>query len=132
MFTSKAAFSGMSVDDLAKAKEFYTNTLGLTLKTEDMGLTFTLPGGGELFLYTKPNHKPADYTALNFAVDSIDTAVDELTKMGVEFERYDNMPGKQDEKGIMRGRSANMGPDIAWFKDPAGNVLAVLQGDWSK
>ena len=131
MFTPKAVFSGMSVDDLAKAKEFYTK-LGLTLKNEDMGLTFTLPGGGELFLYTKPGHQPASYTALNFAVDDIDVAVDELTKLGVAFEHYDNMPDKQDEKGIMRGRSAGKGPDIAWFKDPAGNVLAVLQGDWSK
>jgi catechol 2,3-dioxygenase-like lactoylglutathione lyase family enzyme len=132
VFEPKAVFSGFSVDDIEKAKEFYTKTLGLTLKNGEMGLTFSLPGGGELFIYTKPDHTPANYTALNFVVDDIDAAVDELTKRGVAFEHYDNMPMQQDEKGIARGLAANMGPDIAWFKDPAGNVLAVLHGDWSK
>lgn len=130
MFDPKAAFSGFSVDDLQKAKEFYTKVLGLELISEDMGLTFVLPGGGHHFVYTKPDHKPANYTVLNFAVDDIDAAVDELTKRGVGFEHYDNMPMEQDDKGIARGLAANMGPDIAWFKDPAGNVLAVLHGDW--
>ena len=78
-----------------------------------------------MFVYDKPGHQPATFTVLNFAVDDIDAAVDELTKQDVAFERYDNM--HQDEKGIARGRSQNMGPDIAWFKDPAGNILAVLQ-----
>lgn len=132
MFEPKAVFSGFSVDDIEKAKEFYTKKLGLKLMSEEMGLTFALPSGGQHFIYTKPNHKPADYTALNFVVDDIDAAVDELTKRGITFERYDDMPMKQDEKGIARGIAANMGPDIAWFKDPAGNVLAVLHGDWGK
>ena len=123
----QAAFSGLSVDDLKKAKEFYTQTLGLTLNDETMGLQFQLPGGGTLFIYPKSDHQPATYTVLNFVVENIDEAVDELTRSGVQFERYDNMPGMQDQKGIARGRSANRGPDIAWFKDPAGNILAVLQ-----
>lgn len=127
MFTAKAAFSGCSVDDIQKARQFYTQTLGLKLEQEDMGLQLQLPGGGTLFIYSKPGHQPATYTMLNFVVDDIDTAVDELTKAGVTFEHYDNMPGKQDEKGILRGRSVNQGPDIAWFKDPAGNILSVLQ-----
>lgn len=123
----QAAFSGLSVDDLNKAKEFYTQILGLTLSDETMGLQFQLPGGGTLFIYPKADHQPATYTVLNFVVENIDEAVDELTRSGVKFERYDNMPGMQDQKGIARGRSANQGPDIAWFKDPAGNILAVLQ-----
>ena len=84
-------------------------------------------GGSKLFIYSKDDHQPATFTVLNFAVSDIDQAVDELTKLGVTFERYDNMPGEQDDKGILRGRSVNQGPDIAWFKDPAGNILAVLQ-----
>lgn len=127
MFTTKAAFSGCSVDDIQKARQFYTQTLGLKLEQEYMGLQLQLPGGGTHFMYSKPGHQPATYTMLNFVVDDIDTAVDELTKAGVTFEHYDNMPGKQDEKGILRGRSVNQGPDIAWFKDPAGNILSVLQ-----
>jgi len=127
MFTAQAAFSGCSVDDLQKAKQFYTHTLGLELEDETMGLRLQLPGGGKLFIYPKPDHQPASYTMLNFVVDDIDTAVDELVNAGVTFERYDNMPGKQDDKGILRGRSAGQGPDIAWFKDPAGNILSVLQ-----
>jgi len=125
MFKPKAAFSGFSVDDQTKAKEFYTRTLDLTLADETMGLDFDLPGGGHLFIYPKENHQPAAYTALNFVVDNIDEAVDELTKRGVTFERYPDM--HQDEKGVARGIAANMGPDIAWFKDPAGNILSVLQ-----
>ena len=125
MFQPQAAFSGMSVNDQTKAKDFYTNTLGLRLADETMGLSFDLPGGGHLFLYAKDGHQPATYTCLNFVVGDIDAAVDELGKRGVSFERYDGMG--QDEKGIARGIAANMGPDIAWFKDPAGNILAVLQ-----
>jgi catechol 2,3-dioxygenase-like lactoylglutathione lyase family enzyme len=127
MFTVKAAFSGFSVDDLAAAKKFYTETLGLILANEEMGLQLQLPGGGTVFVYDKPDHQPASFTILNFAVDDIDAAVDELGKAGVQFEHYDNMPAAQDEKEILRGRAANQGPDIAWFKDPAGNILAVLQ-----
>jgi len=127
MFEANAAFSGFSVNDLGKAKQFYTQVLGLEAGDETMGLQLKLPGGGTLFIYPKDDHQPATFTILNFVVSDIDKAVDELQKLGVNFERYDNMPGGQDEKGIARGRSANQGPDIAWFKDPAGNILAVLQ-----
>lgn len=125
MFKPVAAFNGFSVDDLAKAKEFYIDKLGLTLKDDEMGLRISLPGGGEVFAYPKPDHKPATYTMLNFVVDDIDAAVDALTDQGIVFEKYEGM--HQDDKGIARGKSQNMGPDIAWFTDPAGNILAVLQ-----
>lgn len=124
----KAAFSGLSVDDQDRAKDFYTKVLGLKLVNEIMGLSFDLPGGGHLFVYPKDDHQPATFTILNFVVDDIDKAVDELKTKGIEFEKYDMGGGaKTDEKGIMRGIAANQGPDIAWFKDPAGNILAVLQ-----
>ncbi len=129
MFKAQAAFSGISVNDLDAAKQFYTQTLGLVLDDETMGLQFKLPNGGGLFVYPKPNHQPATFTVLNFVVENIDEAVSELTKSGVGFERYDDMPGGQDEKGIARGLAAHQGPDIAWFKDPAGNILAVLQSE---
>lgn len=124
---AQAVFSGFSVQDLAQAKDFYTNTLGLELANEEMGLRLNLPGGGQVFVYDKADHAPAMFTILNFVVEDIDSAVDELTKGGVVFERYNDMPFEQDEKGIARGLAANQGPDIAWFKDPAGNILAVLQ-----
>jgi catechol 2,3-dioxygenase-like lactoylglutathione lyase family enzyme len=126
VFTAKAAFSGFSVDDLGRAKDFYSGTLGLAVVADGVGVRLKLPGGGSVFAYEKPNHEPATFTILNFAVDSIDQAVDELTSRGVEFEHYEGDP-KTDEKGILRGRSQNRGPDIAWFKDPAGNVLSVIQ-----
>jgi predicted enzyme related to lactoylglutathione lyase len=85
-----------------------------------------LPGGGTVFVYPKDDHQPATFTILNFEVEDIDEAVDELTNRGVQFERYADLP--VDEKGILRGISQNRGPDIAWFKDPAGNILAVLKG----
>jgi catechol 2,3-dioxygenase-like lactoylglutathione lyase family enzyme len=127
MVTFVHSFSGMSVPDLPVAKAFYQETLGLALTGESMGLDFDLPGGGQLFLYEKEDHQPASYTALNLVTDDINATVDELGAKGVKFERYDNMPGSQDERGILRGKAANMGPDIAWFKDPAGNILAVLE-----
>ena len=129
MLQSKAAFSGLSVDDLDKARHFYTEVLGLKLRDDSMGLNLQLPHGGELFIYQKDDHKPATFTVLNFVVDDINVAVDTLVASGVEFERYDNMPAPQDEKGILRGLAAKQGPDIAWFKDPAENILAVLQND---
>jgi catechol 2,3-dioxygenase-like lactoylglutathione lyase family enzyme len=125
MFQPKASFSGFSVDDLAKAKEFYTETLGLKLDKEGFGFSLHLPGGGRGFVYPKSDHQPASFTILNFQVDDIDEAVDELTKRGVRFERYEGI--ETDAKGIARGISKKEGPDIAWFKDPAGNILAVLQ-----
>ena len=127
MFQVKTAFSGFSVNDLAKAKEFYAGTLGLKVDDEGVGMRLHLPGGGTVFAYPKDDHQPATFTILNFVVDSIDEAVDELTNRGVQFEHYEEGP-KTDAKGILRGRALQMGPDIAWFKDPAGNTLAVLQG----
>ncbi|MEP7105774.1 MAG: VOC family protein [Chloroflexota bacterium] len=126
MFTAKSAFSGFSVDDLSTARDFYTGKLGLEIEDEAMGLMLCLPGGGRVFVYDKADHAPATFTILNFAVDDIDAAVDDLTDKGVRFERYEQGP-KADEKGIVRGKAVNMGPDIAWFKDPAGNVLSVTQ-----
>jgi catechol 2,3-dioxygenase-like lactoylglutathione lyase family enzyme len=125
MFKAKAAFSGFSVDDLAKAKVFYNGTLGLKVDEEGVGLRLHLPGGGAVFAYPKDDHQPATFTILNFVVDNIDEAVAELTSRGVQFEHYEGIP--IDQRGILRGLSRNMGPDIAWFKDPAGNVLAVLE-----
>jgi|SRR5581483_108995 len=127
MLNTKSVFSGFSVDNLAKAQDFYSKILGLKVVDNGMGLQIHLPEGGIVFAYPKDNHKPATFTILNFVVDDIDMAVDELSNQGVKFERYDGFPFKQDEKGIARGLAVNQGPDIAWFKDPAGNILSVLQ-----
>jgi catechol 2,3-dioxygenase-like lactoylglutathione lyase family enzyme len=126
MFTPKSAFSGFSVDDLSKARQFYTHTLGLSVDQQSEGLLIHLPGGGTVFAYPKKDHQPATFTVLNFRVDDIDQAVADLIQRGVQFERYAQIP-HQDDKAIMRGRAHNLGPDIAWFADPAGNILAVLQ-----
>ena len=121
MFANTKAFSGFAVDDMDKAQEFYGATLGLKTSTEHGLMTLHLAGDRPTLVYPKPDHTPANYTILNFPVEDIDEAVDELGKRGVEFERYDGFG--QDEKGIFRQE----GPYIAWFKDPAGNVLSVLQ-----
>jgi catechol 2,3-dioxygenase-like lactoylglutathione lyase family enzyme len=121
MLTITGSFSGFSVDDLDAAHAFYRDKLGLTVEPVEIGLDVTLPDG-RLFIYPKDNHQPATYTVLNFEVADIDVAVDELVAAGVAIERYEGMP--QDEKGIMRA-SAGWGPDIAWFTDPAGNILSV-------
>lgn len=124
MFENTKAFSGFAVDDLKKAREFYAETLGLNVSMldEETGLmVLHLAGDRDTFIYEKPDHTPATYTILNFPVDDIDGAVDELAARGVPFERYEGF--EQDEKGIARGPQ---GPDIAWFRDPAGNVLSVL------
>lgn len=121
-----ATFGGYSTDSLAAAKEFYEK-IGVTVSQESMGLKLSLTGGAEVFIYEKPDHQPATFTVLNFVVENIDTAIDELTAAGVTMERYDTMPAEQDQRGVLRGKSANMGPDIAWFKDNAGNILAVLE-----
>jgi catechol 2,3-dioxygenase-like lactoylglutathione lyase family enzyme len=120
MLRDSRAYSGFSSNDLAKSKKFYAETLGLKV-TETMGnLMVHLAGGGRVLIYPKPNHTPASFTVLNFPVKDIDDAVERLGKAGVEFERY---PGfDQDDRGVMRGS----GPPIAWFKDPAGNILSVL------
>lgn len=127
MFQPYTTFSGFSVKDLDAAREFYTQTLGLQLTDDSMGLDLQLPGGGRVFVYQKDDHQPATFTTLNFVVASIDEAVTELESRGVQFARYDNLPASQDEKGILRGLEAGYGPSIAWFKDPSGNTLAVLQ-----
>jgi catechol 2,3-dioxygenase-like lactoylglutathione lyase family enzyme len=121
MFENTKAFSGFAVDDVQKAGEFYGETLGLDTSEEHGLLTLHLAGDRPTLVYPKPDHTPASYTILNFPVDDIDKAVDELAARGVRFERYDGF--EQDEKDIFRDE----GPYIAWFKDPAGNVLSVLQ-----
>ena len=121
MFEHTAAFSGFAVDDTTKAREFYGDTLGIRTSQQNGILTLHLAGDRDTIVYRKPVHTPADYTILNFPVDDIDQAVDKLAARGVEFERYDEL--EQDDRGIMRAG----GPYIAWFKDPAGNILAVLQ-----
>ncbi len=127
MLKDSHAFSGFAVKDLAAAKTFYGETLGLDIDQDEMGLSLKLAGGTDVFVYDKPNHQPATYTILNFPVDDIDAVVDGLSAKGVTFEQYNNAEMPQDAKGILRGRAASMGPDIAWFKDPSGNVLAILQ-----
>lgn len=122
MFESTQAFSGFAVDDIEAAKRFYADKLGVKVTEEHDLLTLHLAGGDRpTLIYPKPDYVPATYTILNFPVEDIDAAVDELGSRGVTFERYDGMP--QDERGIMR----EGGPFIAWFKDPAGNILSVLQ-----
>jgi catechol 2,3-dioxygenase-like lactoylglutathione lyase family enzyme len=121
MFKETKAFSGFAVPDIGAAREFYEGTLGLEVSEEHGLLTLHLAGDRPVLIYPKPDHEPATYTILNFPVDDIDEAVDQLAARGVEFERYEGFD--QDEKGVMRTE----GPPIAWFTDPAGNVLAVLQ-----
>jgi catechol 2,3-dioxygenase-like lactoylglutathione lyase family enzyme len=123
MFRDTKAFSGFSVNDLEKARAFYGQTLGLDVKENPEGLQLNLAGGGKVFVYPKPNHSAATFTVLNFLVEDVETAVDELAKRGVHFESYEGEL-KTDKKGIHRGER---GPVIAWFKDPAGNTLSVLQ-----
>jgi len=125
MLSSKKVFSSFSVDDLSKAKEFYTNVLGLEVKDNPMGIIeIEFPNLSTVMVYPKPNHTPATFTVLNFPVDSIDQAVDELIEKGVKFEIYDEEHLKTDDRGISRD---NGGPSIAWFKDPAGNIFSVLE-----
>lgn len=126
MFKDTGAFSSYSVDDTAAARDFYGATLGLPVSDVpgmDGLLDLRIPGGGRVLLYPKPDHAPATFTVLNLPVDDIDTAVDELTSRGVRFERYDEGPVRTDDKGVLRGP----GPQIAWFRDPAGNIVSVLQ-----
>jgi catechol 2,3-dioxygenase-like lactoylglutathione lyase family enzyme len=125
MLEDSKAFSGFSANDIKKCEEFYAKTLGLKVSNEMGGLQLHLAGGTEVFIYPKENHEPATFTILNFPVDDIDKAVDELAARGVQFEKYEGF--SQDEKGIARTTSPEEGPSIAWFKDPAGNILSVLQ-----
>ena len=123
MFKTAKAFASFSVNDLTKAKEFYGQTLGLEVTQHPEGLEMKLANGLSVFLYPKPNHTPATFTVLNFTVNDIDEAVEELRDLGVSLEHYDTADIRTDERGIMRGP----GPQIAWFKDPAGNILSVVQ-----
>jgi catechol 2,3-dioxygenase-like lactoylglutathione lyase family enzyme len=125
MLTDSQAFSGFSISDIGKSKQFYSEVLGLEVKETPMGLELHLGSGAVVFLYPKPNHSPATFTVLNFPVDNIDAVVDELTGKGVKFAHYQG-DIHTDEKGIARGKAENRGPDIAWFTDPDGNILSVL------
>ena len=125
MLKNSKAFSGFSVNDISKAKKFYSEILGLEVKEASMGLIeLNLEGGNHIIIYPKPNHVPATFTILNFPVKNIEDSVDDLIKKGITFEQYDG-PIKTDEKGICR--SGGNGPDIAWFKDPAGNILSLIE-----
>ena len=123
MLKDSKAYSGFSVDDLEKAKQFYGRILGLKVSESHGLLHLHLAGGATVLVYPKPNHSPATFTILNFPVANVDTAVDELTKRGVRFEIYDEADFKTDDRGVSRG----IGPVIAWFRDPAGNILSVLE-----
>ena len=122
MLEASKAFSGFSVDDIQKAKQFYEDKLGLTVSEENGLLSLHLAGGNTVLIYPKPNHTPASFTILNFPVDNIERAVDDLTQKGVRLERHEGKL-QTDPKGIFRGG----GPLIAWFKDPAGNICSVLE-----
>ncbi len=122
MFKDASTFSGFSVDDVAAAKEFYGETLGIEVTEEGPGIALHLAGRTNVLAYGKDDHQPATFTILNFEVDDVDKAVDDLTAAGVTMEHYE---GVTDEKGVMR----DQGPVIAWFKDPAGNVLSVIESD---
>ena len=117
-------FSSFSVDDLSRAQKFYAEVTGLKTEQNSMGLRLQLPGGGTVFLYPKKDHRPASFTVLNFVVGNLNEAMAQLKSRGVEFEYY---KGLTDEDRVLRGIAQNKGPDIAWFKDPAGNILSVLQ-----
>jgi catechol 2,3-dioxygenase-like lactoylglutathione lyase family enzyme len=123
MLTDSKAFSGFAVPDVAEARQFYGETLGLRVSEEHGMLQLHLAGGRDVIVYPKPDHTPASYTILNFPVDDVEATVDALTQRGVRFERYQGFD--QDDKGIQRGG----GPLIAWFKDPAGNVLSIIAQD---
>jgi catechol 2,3-dioxygenase-like lactoylglutathione lyase family enzyme len=125
MLTNSKAFSGFAVDDLEKAHAFYGDTLGLDTTLESDLMTINLAGDRPTLVYPKPDLEPGNYTILNFPVDDIDAVVDELTSRGVVIERYEGFD--QDDKGIFRGLASGQGPDIAWFKDPAGNILSVIK-----
>jgi predicted enzyme related to lactoylglutathione lyase len=124
MFKDTHAFSGFSVNDQAAAKSFYSDVLGIEVEEDQMGLHLKIAGSNTVFVYPKQDHTPATYTILNFPVDDIEQAVEALKAKGVQFEHYEGM---SDNKDITRGIANNRGPNIAWFKDPAGNILSVLQ-----
>ena len=126
MFKDTKAFSSFSVNDLKKARDFYGKTLGLKVSERPEGLELKLGAGAPAFIYPKPNHTPASFTILNFPVDDVELVVDELSSKGVRFEHYDMGDIKTDKRGIARPGGKH-GPTMAWFKDPAGNILSVLE-----
>jgi predicted enzyme related to lactoylglutathione lyase len=125
MLKDTKAFSGYSVNDIEAAKRFYGETLGLDLTENAAGLGLELAGGQRVFMYPKDDHEPATFTVLNFQAEDVEATVDALTERGVQFERYEGTPIETDEKGVFRGE----GPLIAWFKDPAGNVISVIDAN---
>jgi predicted enzyme related to lactoylglutathione lyase len=124
IFKNTKAFSSFSVDNLEEAKKFYGQTLGVEVSESEEGLNLQIKGGNDVFIYPKPDHVPATFTVLNFVVDDVDRTVDELTKLGIRFQIYNKGELKTDDKGIFQGK-----PKIAWFKDPAGNFLSILEND---
>lgn len=126
MLKDSATFSGYSVNDIEVAKKFYQDTLGLIVKQNEMGLELKLKDQS-IFIYEKADHQPASFTVLNFITEDVNAKIDAMVEAGITFERYDSLPAEQDERGVLRGLAAKMGPDIAWFKDPAGNILGLLQ-----
>ena len=127
MFGETTAFSGFAVNDSSKAREFYAETLGLQVSGEGEDLWLHLAGGARVLVYPKADHTPATFTILNFRVDDVEQAVAALTDAGVRFEIYDQEGLRTDERGIYFGRRTDEGPNIAWFRDPAGNILSVLE-----
>jgi predicted enzyme related to lactoylglutathione lyase len=125
MLTITSTFSGFSVNNLSIAKNFYATVLGLTVEDEVGGSRIFLPAGNTVWMYEKADHQPATYTMLNFVVPHIEAAVTELTSRGIKFIHYST--SYQDDQGIMRGKDHNMGPNIAWFTDPAGNILSIIE-----
>src|SRR5688500_4998657 len=123
-FKNTKAFSSFSVSNLDEAKRFYGQTLGLEVLESDEGLILQSKGGIDVFIYPKPDHTPATFTVLNFVVDDVDRAVDEISKIGIRFQVYDKGELKTDDRGVFQGN-----PKIAWFKDPAGNFLSILEKD---
>jgi extradiol dioxygenase family protein len=123
-FKNTKAFSSFSVKDLDETKKFYGQTLGLEVSETEEGLILKTSGGNDVFIYPKPDHTPASFTVLNFVVDGVDKVVDELTKIGIHFQIYDKGELKTDDRGVFQGK-----PKIAWFKDPAGNFLSILEND---
>ena len=123
-FQRQKAFFSFSVNDLEEAKKFYGQTLGVEVSESEEGLNLQIKGGNDVFIYPKPDHVPATFTVLNFVVDDVDRTVDELTKLGIRFQIYNKGQLKTDDKGIFQGK-----PKIAWFKDPAGNFLSILENN---
>ena len=124
IFKNTKAFSSFSVNDLEEAKKFYGQTLGLEISESEEGIKLHIKGGNDVFIYPKPDHAPATFTVLNFVVDDVDRTADELSKLGIRFQIYNKGQLKTDDKGIFQGK-----PKIAWFKDPAGNFLSILEND---